>query len=255
MAPAPPRSLALLAFLAQVIGVVVGFVVWHFAVPHTDSAIWLVAVTIGSVAALTGKLLFRLPNWWLPINALFAPAIVGAMALHLPAWIYLAAFVATLAVFWNVRSDRVPLYLTNRKTWAALSGLLPDKHNLHFVDLGSGLSGTPRYLARQYPDASFVGVESAPFPLLVTYLWQWMSPLGNAEQRNVDLWSVNLGEFDVVYCFLSPAPMAQLYEKAKNEMKPGSMLIGNSFEIPDHPPTEEVAVDDGRKTRLMIWRF
>lgn len=255
MAPTLLRSPAIIALFAQVIGALMGLLSWRLLVTETDMALWYAVAVTGIVAAGLGKFLFRLPNWWLPINALFAPAIAGAMAAQLPGWFYLAAFLLTLAVFWNVRSDRVPLYLTNRKTWAAIHQLLPEKRDLRFVDLGSGIGGTTRYLATYRPDAQFVGVETAPLPLLVCHLRQLLNRLPNMEQRTQDLWSVDLAAFDVAYCFLSPQPMAQLYEKASTEMKPGSMLISNSFEVPGHPPTEEVIVDDSRSTRLLIWRF
>jgi hypothetical protein len=37
---------------------------------------------------------------------------------------------------------------------------------------------------------------------------------------------------DVVYAFLSPAPMKQLWAKAQAEMTPGSLFVSNSFPVP-----------------------
>jgi len=53
-------------------------------------------------------------------------------------------------------------------------------------------------------------------------------------------------QFLVVYCFLSPVPMPPLFDKARREMRPGSLLISNSFQITGHPADEIVSVDDLR---------
>ena len=63
------------------------------------------------------------------------------------------------------------------------------------------------------------------------------------------------GDFDVVYCFLSPAPMARLFAKAAAEMKPGSLFVSNSFAVPGQSPGRIVEVDDRRRTKLLIWEF
>ncbi|MBC8239152.1 MAG: class I SAM-dependent methyltransferase [Alphaproteobacteria bacterium] len=251
-------SPTLRALFAQLVGGIAGLLTWRLTSAMTDYPVdsaWLPVALAGVSAALAGKFLLRLPNWWIPINTGFIPGIIGAMALNLPGWTYLIAFGLTLTVFWNVRSERVPLYLTNQTTWRTLSAVLPDKPGTRFIDLGSGLAGTLRYLARQHPDMTFTGVENAPAPLLISKIWQWIDPIHNLTITHDDMWKVDLSGFDVAYCFLSSAPMARLYEKAKTEMRPGSLLISNSFNVADHPPHEVCAVDDSRKTQLLIWRF
>ena len=49
--------------------------------------------------------------------------------------------------------------------------------------------------------------------------------------------------------------MARLYAKAREEMKPGSLFISNSFAVPDVDPDEIVEVDDSRRTRLLVFRL
>ncbi len=63
-----------------------------------------------------------------------------------------------------------------------------------------------------------------------------------------------MGDYDVVYAFLSPAPMPRLWEKAGIEMAPGAMLISNSFVVPDVAPVAVITVDDRRATRLYVYR-
>jgi hypothetical protein len=59
----------------------------------------------------------------------------------------------------------------------------------------------------------------------------------------------------VVFAYLSPVPMAELWEKARREMKPGSSFISNTFAVPEFPPQQTVQVDDLHHSSLYIWRM
>ncbi len=49
--------------------------------------------------------------------------------------------------------------------------------------------------------------------------------------------------------------MTRLWEKARNEMPPGSLLISNSFPIEDVEATEIIDVDDTRRSKLYCYRI
>jgi len=209
-----------------------------------QSEVWILLALWGVVAASIGSIVLRLPVWWIFINASFPAALYGFNALELPAWLYLAAFLISLAIFWNAGGERVPLYLTNRQTWQALHELLQQKQEFSFIDIGCGICGTVRYLAAKNPDCRFTGVENAPLPFAVSWFRQALMPLGNLDVRYGDFWQQDFSRFDVVYCFLSPQPMHRLYEKAAKEMKAGTILISNSFSITDHQPKQSLELDD-----------
>lgn len=212
----------------------------------------LLAVS-GMLAAAIG-LPLGLRRGWILLQALLPTAFDQAMRLDLPAWIYLVLFVLLLLVFRNSAIGRIPLYLTNRRTHAALARLLPDRP-LSFVDLGCGLGGVVMQLGRLRPDGRFLGIESAPLPFVASWLRHRLFGTVNTMVDYGDFWHRSLAPFDVVYCFLSPVPMGALYRKARAEMRPGSLLISNSFAVPDVPPDRVVEVDDGRRTQLNVWEF
>lgn len=207
----------------------------------------------GSLAAMAGRVL-KLPYWWVPINLLLPLAVVTTLALDLPPWLFLLGFVAVLLLQWNSGSERVPLYLSNRKTWRELAHMLPDGE-LRFVDVGSGLGGVLFYLARQRPDGHFSGIETAPLPYLLSRLRLLLSGVKNVEIRYRNLWQEDLSRYNVLYAFLSPVPMARLYDKARTEMPPGSLLISNSFTVPEQPCDRVIEVNDRRRTQLYCWRI
>jgi SAM-dependent methyltransferase len=144
----------------------------------------------------------------------------------------------------------VPLYLTNRATAEALLKLLPAT-SCRVLDLGCGDGGLLRRLAAARPDCIFTGIEHAPLTALLARLRNlWRA---NVTIRRGDFWQEPLGGYAVVYAFLSPAPMLELWSKAGAEMAPGALLVSNSFEVPGIEPETTVTVADRRNTHLYLY--
>lgn len=212
----------------------------------------LLLVCQGLVAALLGRLI-GLSSFWIPIQILLPLA--AAYNAVVPAWAYLAAFVVCALIYWNSASEQVPLYLTNRKTEQALAKITAEGKARSFVDLGSGLGGVVLHLAASDKALSARGVETAPLVFLASRIRQTLSRLPNAAFVYRSIWEEDLSAHDMVYCFLSPAPMPRMYLKAKAEMRPGTLFVSNSFAVPDVEPDEVVDVGDGRKTKLYLYRM
>ncbi len=196
-----------------------------------------------------------LAPWWMPIQLALPASLAAALAWRVPAWGFLAVFLVLVGVFWNSARSGVPLYLSNRKTKNILAGLLPTKDGIRFADLGCGFGGPVLALSRARPEGRFTGVETAPLLFAAAWLRRRLLGVPNADILFTDYRKLDLGPFDCVYCFLSPVPMPDLYDKARREMRPGSLLISNSFIVPGKPADETVDVGDGRKTRLHLWRM
>ncbi len=244
----------LLALLLQLVAsaLVMALVLLAVKALHWRPPLLGAALLQGALAASLGRWLGLSP-WWLPINLAFVPALLALNAGDLPRWVPLAGFLGLLLLNWNSLGERVPLYLTGRRGERALSDLLRElPADFAFIDLGSGLGGTLCRLARDYPQARFVGVESAPLSFLVS--WLRCLPRRNCRIRYGSLWKAELGDFDLVYCFLSPAPMPRLWEKARTQMRRGARLVSNSFEIPGVPAEQVIPLDDWRASRLLVWR-
>lgn len=203
------------------------------------------------LAYFFSQIVFRLPRWWGWIAAIFPIIILVSLKQDIvPNWIYFISFLVLSLVFTNTLFDRVPLYLTNQVTNIALIDLCEKYKVKKIVDLGSGLGGVVRSLAGE--GRSSVGVESAPMSWLLSVVFGKLSGKGKFYRRNI--WEFNLSEFDAIYVFLSPVPMSRVYVKFKQETKKGSILISNSFTVPDVKPIEIVTLDDQRKTKLYIYK-
>lgn len=199
-----------------------------------------------------------LAKWWLLIQLLFAPILVLMLALELPPYLSLGAFLILLLIYWSTFHTQVPLYLSSNKVWHAIELLLPAEKadtGFSFLDLGSGLGGVLTHLAKARPDGSYVGVETAPLP----FLWSWLrirlSGHSNSRVHWRNLWNCNLSQYDVVFAYLSPVPMEQLWHKARTEMRPGTLFISSTFAVPHQLPHQTVQVDDMHHSTLLVWHM
>ena len=242
------------ALLAQGVAVALVVVLVYLLALWSWRLSWSsVAVLQGTLAALIGWRL-GLSRWWGWINFAFVPALLVMLRFGLPAWVYLLGFVVLLLVNWNSLREQVPLYLSGRRAQQHLQELLAEREPpLRLIDLGCGTAGTLLQLARRFPRGQFVGVETAP----LVFLCAWLRCLfqGNCSIRYLSLWQVDLADFQIAYCFLSPVPMPRLWAKAQAEMASGSWLISNSFEIPGVPCDRALAINQGRQTQLLLWQM
>jgi hypothetical protein len=241
------------AAIAQLVGGVVVIALSAVLAGRLDGAglFWGGLIVQSGVAAMVTKLL-GLPVWWVWISLCFPTALVLALnAGDLPAWPFGVGFVVLYLVFSNTARERVPLYLTNRLTTGALLSLMQQRGAKRFVDLGSGLGGVVRALDGEGRQAR--GVESAPMVWFVSVVLSKIQ--GRGQILRQDIWSADISDDDIVYAFLSPEPMPQLHEKAKREMKPGSLLVSNSFAVPGVDATEIWELADRRKTRLYLYEM
>src|SRR5690606_1078940 len=210
--------------------------------------LWL-AVQAIAAALLAWRL--RLEWWWWAFSFAFGPALAAGLAAPIPTGAWGVLLGLLLLAYGGTQRTRVPLYLSSSCATAALVALLPAGRDIRVLDLGCGTGTILAALARARPLASGEGVERAPLPWLVAKLRSLASG-GRFRVAWGDLWDADLAGHDVVYAYLSPAPMAQLWAKARREMKPGSLLVSFRFGIPGVAPQFEVDTGAGC---LYAWRI
>ncbi len=248
----PPSIIALLLQSASVV-----FMLLMVNVTERHDSPLLFAVFCGLLAAMFSYFA-GLAKWWLVIQLLFAPALVLMLAVELPPTLFLGAFLVLLLVYWNTFRTQVPLYLSSNKVWHALEHLLPvakADSGFTFIDLGSGLGGVLTHLASVRPDGRYIGVEAAPLPVFWSWLRIWLGGHRNCRVKWGSLWDCDLSQYDVVFAYLSPLPMEKLWNKARAEMRSGTIFISSTFTVLDQTHHEIVQVDDLHHSTLFIWHM
>ncbi|MBP6058666.1 MAG: hypothetical protein KA524_09695 [Nitrosomonas sp.] len=196
----------------------------------------------------------RMPIWWIPIHWVFMPLAIATLALNISSVWFLIFFLSLLLIYGKTYKTQVPLYLSSKSVNAALKTVLPEQGQFSFVDLGSGCGGLLNNLASVHGNGIFYGIESAPLPCLISKLRN-MLHVSSCKISWGDFWQYDFSKYDVVYAYLSPVPMESLWRKASKEMRPGSLLISNTFIIPGITPYKSIELNDFSKSTLYLWKI
>ena len=192
-------------------------------------------------------------SWWRYIHFCFPLALYLCADLPIPDEIYLVCFLFTLALFWTTFRSQVPFFPSFPSVWKQVVSLLPEAHSVRLIDIGSGLGDMPMYMAKVRPDSHVDGIEVAPLPWAISYLRAKITR-SSAVFKLGDYHTLDFANYDVVFAYLSPAAMVDLWAKAKQEMRPGSMLISLAFEVPGVPPTMQLKASEHAPS-LYVWQF
>jgi len=231
--------------------------IWAFA-PSEFPRTHFTVIGLGFAAAMGAVAIGRITNLgraWLVLSAIATPALVLVPIYQPPVWVFPAIVLVLAGFYINGVREQVPLYLSNKLTQKAVASIFENTKGSTFIDLGCGLGDIVAAVSGQSKDARVIGVETAPLSYLIAKARIILLGRRNASVRFESIWTTDVSEADVVYAFLSPAPMSRLYEKLKAEMKPGACFVSNSFAVPGDEPDEVVAVDDSRNTQLLIWKM
>jgi SAM-dependent methyltransferase len=172
----------------------------------------------------------KMAYWWRYIHLLFPLAIWVALALQIPMGYFLLGFILTGAIFWSVFLTQVPFYPSKPEVWTAVSKLLPGK-KLRILEIGSGLGNFAIRMAQLRPESLVDGIEIAPLPWLISVI-QAKFFASRVCFRLANYEKVDFANYDLIFAYLSPAAMPELWKKALREMDSESLLISHEFPIP-----------------------
>lgn len=206
----------------------------------------------GALASLLAR--WRgLASWWVVIQFAFPILIFTTQRLHLPSWLFLAAFLFSVALYWTTFRTQVPFFPSGEGAWKSVADLLPSGDPIRFVDIGSGFGGVVLHFSGQRPRSEFTGVEIAPLPWLASVLRARMKG-SRARFLRKDYRAIDFSAYDVVFAYLSPAAMSELWDKARAEMRPGALLLSYEFPVPGAEP-HIVSLPDTRGASLYGWNM
>ncbi|AXE31487.1 SAM-dependent methyltransferase [Chromobacterium phragmitis] len=223
---------------------------WIFIAPAQHLLPW---ATLQAMLAGLFAIMLRMPGWQRLVHGLFIPGVaLASQAGIAPGW-YLAALLLTLALGKNALVERVPLYRSAPRVAESLGRLLDDGATV--LEAGCGDGRLALQLAQRRPDVSVIALESAVGSCLLAK-WRWLRA-GRPSQLAIacrNFWKEDWGGYDAIYVFLSPEPMPRIWRKFVAEGRPGSLLISNTFAVPDVAPDESIPLEGPLQKELLIWR-
>ena len=258
-----PAALAVLVQCAALIAVLASsWAIYLAAAVYFDTDLSLLMpvpvlvpmlVLMQALAAALFSYLAGMASWWRWIHLCFPLAIWGMSCWHVPNEFYLAGFIVSLSLFWTTFRSQVPFYPSRPIVWQQVAGLMPQDKPVRMIDIGSGLGDMSMHIAKVRPDSRIEGIEIAPLPWMLSFVRAWIRR-SSAVFRLGDYRKLDFASYDVIFAYLSPAAMLALWEKARQEMRPGSLLVSYEFEIPGVAPSLCVAADK-QSPVIYVWRL
>jgi predicted RNA methylase len=121
-------------------------------------------------------------------------------------------------------------------------------------DLGSGDGRWLFAVAKLKPAKEIIGFEISLFFYVWTRIKILFSSYPHIKVKYQDLFKVDFGQADVIFCFLLPKTMSRLEEKLVREMKPGSIFASYTFKLPNRVPVKSFKVSE-KSLPIHIYKF
>ncbi len=122
------------------------------------------------------------------------------------------------------------------------------------IDLGSGWGTLVTTLARKFPDRQIIGYELSIIPWLFSLLIKQLLHLNNLTLYRKNFLHEDLSGA-ILLCYLLPENMALLAKKINQDQLPATLLISNTFALPDHKPQETLRIHDVYRSPLYIYKI
>jgi len=209
----------------------------------------------GTIAALLGRFALGHSPAWTAMTLAGPGLAIASLYAGLHPLVFAVAALAAIGVFSGALGEsRAPLYLTSGRAGRCIALLARRAGARRVADLGAGTGAATVAFARGAPEARIVAVELSPLLALVARV-RTLRARERVEVRRGDIFAMDLRGFDLVYAFLSPAPMARLIAKARAEMRPGTLLVSNGFWADGAADARILKLRDRRGTEIFVYRL
>ena len=171
-------------------------------------------------------------------------------------WIalYFAALIAAASIITTTLIRGISPMPSTSKVMTAVEQALPKEIKGKVYELGCGFGALAVRIASLHPEGQVHAYEVSPIPWLVTFLRQKLYKQPNMTLHWDDFFRIDLGDATVVFCYLFPGAMERLQKKFEKELKPGTLVISNTFAIPGWEPEQVIKVPDLYRTKVYVYR-
>jgi hypothetical protein len=180
--------------------------------------------------------------------------------------LYLAYFIMVFCVFalviLLVHFYRViilgnaPYIRTGKKLIYRVIDEIDFKENAKVYELGSGDGRFLRALAKK-KKVQAVGFENFILPFTISRIAGFLTK-SKVDIRYQDLFKADLADADYIFCYLIPKQMDKLEIKLQKELKPGTLIISNTFKFKNWPLEKQIIINPknnfGLSNKINIYR-
>jgi len=110
-------------------------------------------------------------------------------------------------------------------------------------ELGSGRAPFLREVRNKNKQARLMGIEQEWLPYIISQIQNSFAKTKVVFKRG-DLFKADIGEADIIYCYLNVGMMEKLENKFIKEAKPGAVIVSNRFAMPEKEPFKVLEFDN-----------
>jgi hypothetical protein len=216
---------------------------WHLlllVLMHASLAAWFASIV-------------NMAKWWHWIHFFFPLAAWVMSQWHIPNIFYFLGFLFSVSLYWTTFRTQVPFFPSTPKVWQQVLTLIPPCQSIRIIDIGSGFGGMSMYIKKNRPDCLVDGIEVAPLPWLTSMLRAKFKD-SKVDFKRGDYRLLDFANYDLIFAYLSPAVMSDLWLKAQAQMLPGSLLVSYEFEIEGVEPTAVIQASNDEK-KVYVWKI
>ncbi|MBC8339624.1 MAG: SAM-dependent methyltransferase [Rhodospirillales bacterium] len=163
----------------------------------------------------------------------------------------LAIIVSIFASTMFTGASPVPTSASVRDTMLAM---LPQRIDGPIYELGSGWGGLARVLAGRYPDSPVRGFEISLLPWAVSAVRLKLGGPDNLCFRYQDFNKADLSGAALVVCYLPGPPMEKLRPKLEAELRPGTLVLSNTFALRGWQAIDTRTAPDMYRSQVYLYR-
>jgi precorrin-6B methylase 2 len=151
--------------------------------------------------------------------------------------------------------DVVPFVPTPKKVIRSMIKLAEITDNERIIDLGSGSGRIILAVAKRHKNNLITGIEKSFTLRLINKFFLFFHPFINKKVQilNQDFFNINLSEFDVILCFVTPEALRRLSPKFQL-LKSGSRVISYMFPLENYQNFNEQIEEMTAKDSIYIYK-
>ncbi|MBT6220781.1 MAG: SAM-dependent methyltransferase [Rhodospirillaceae bacterium] len=144
---------------------------------------------------------------------------------------------------------------SSAKVRRTMFDMLPDHLEGTVFELGSGWGTLALPLARRYPNCPVRGYEISPLPWLYSWFRGRRAGQSNLKFLRRDYLSADLSSAAMVVVYIHADGMAKLKPKFEAELKPGTLVLSNFFQVRSWTPVQEITADDLHRSKVYLYQI
>ena len=120
------------------------------------------------------------------------------------------------------------------------------KRGVTIYALGFGRSGFLKVAEKMYPEATLVGAEDSYFYYLMAKIQVFLKR-SKIKVIFSDFYRLNVRKADIVYCYLIPKDLRDIYKKLIVDTKDGVQIISTGFAMPYLEPIKTIEIESKKR--------